>query len=289
MKTRTRNRDDLRPTPWVQRILGRIGANPLNGSAASPASPERIFGAGTSADALVIVPERWRDRGVGSSREGTAMKKIRFTTVAAVLVAVLALTAVVLLAGCGKEAGDVTTPTVSGLPAENTQGSPADVDAVMNRLATASPAEAELIWKGLPAETQLAITESQQAAKVEACEEVANGDRGSRSVTRCVYGYNALGQTVWSYCLRVNWTYDGIRVTSHSCSRWGQVYSGFWTFEGNVDFRETGGDGLPWYYAYTKGHFHRHLWPGGPVIQEVYPWVWIRVSGAGTSSSGAGS
>jgi len=217
------------------------------------------------------------------------MRKIRLTTVAAALVATLALTAVVFFAGCGKEGGDVTVPEVPNAPAVNAQGPTTDIDAVIHRLAAASPAEAEAIWNGLPAEIQKAVSESQQVTKVETCEEITGGDRGSRTVTRCAYGYNALHQTVWAYCERVDWTYDRIRVTSHTTSRWGQVYSSFWTFEGHVDFRETGGDGWPWYYAYTKGHFHRHLWPGGPVIQEVYPWVWIRVTGAGTSSSDAGA
>jgi hypothetical protein len=302
MKTRTQKRDGLQPTPWIQSILGRIGPNPLSGGPAWPALPDRICGVDPFADALVIAPQRrpeaacpLRDDGEvgagGSSREGTAMKTTRFTTVAAVLVAVLALTAVVLLAGCGKEAGDVTTPTLSNLAAENTQGSPTDVDAVMSRLATASPAEAEAIWNGLSEETQKAVSESQKVAPTDQQGVVAPDGRGSSSVTGSYTMRGALGQVLWTYYHRINWTYNGIRVTAvtYDDNGYASVQSPFWTYEGFVPPKLT--PFTPPCVLYTSkviGRFSRHLYPGGPVVETRFAWVrdWAFGTGRGSWDSG---
>jgi hypothetical protein len=219
------------------------------------------------------------------------MKKIRFTTLAAALVATLALTAVAFLAGCGKEAGDVTTPALPNASGVDTQGPSMSIDAVINRLATASPAEADAIWNGLSEETQNAVSESQKVAPTDQQGQVASDGRGSSTVTGYYTMRGALGQVLWTYYHRINWTYNGIRVTAvtYDDNGYASVQSPFWTYEGFVPPKLT--PFTPPCVLYTSkvfGRFTRHLYPGGPVVETRFAWVrdWAFGTGRGSWDCG---
>lgn len=108
---------------------------------------------------------------------------------------------------------------------------------------------------------------------------------GSSSITQYVYGKNALGQRLWGYFQKIVWSYDGLKITSVTRTRWGEVYALFWSFDGHIGNSEQGGVGQWSYRAWTQGAFKLCLGGNIGCIQYKYPWIDQTVYGNGDKQS----
>ncbi len=146
---------------------------------------------------------------------------------------------------------------------------------------------AEKIFENLPPETQREVIELLKVKSI-----VVKTDKnyylmfsllstGSKSATITVEGKNAIGMTLWKYVQRIDWSFDGSKITSKFRTRSGTVYMPFWKFDGHIGNQESGGVGQWSYRAWTQGEFSLCLGGNIGCIQHAYPWIDMTVYGNG--------
>lgn len=100
--------------------------------------------------------------------------------------------------------------------------------------------------------------------------------------------YSAVGIKLWGYYQRIDWCYNGTKVTSVTRNRWVSVYAPFWSFTKHVGNVVQGGANQSYYRAFTQGEFKFCVGGDLGCAQYIYPWIDMTVRGNGTYSSTAG-
>lgn len=106
----------------------------------------------------------------------------------------------------------------------------------------------------------------------------------NKQVSWC--GVSPWGAKIWCYFQKIDWCFNGAKVTSKTRTRWGEIYYPFWSWK-NMDSSESGGVGSSYYRAYTVGEFKYCVLTYG-CLQYKYPRIDITVYGDGTSKYTAG-
>jgi hypothetical protein len=89
---------------------------------------------------------------------------------------------------------------------------------------------------------------------------------------------NGMYITLWKYFLRIDWCYDGNRITSLTSRRWAEIYKPFWEFSGHVGWSASGGVGSVQAMRWTQGKFRLCFeWCAATYL----PWVELRVNARG--------
>jgi hypothetical protein len=189
------------------------------------------------------------------------MRKGYFSTATALSAAVLVLM-VGFLAGCGIEGSRLTASNASTVGQQDT---------ATNSLAIGNEGEAALLPN--------AGAEPLDAS-------VKSNERGSRQVD-APYSYQVLGLVIFTYHHYLDFTYNGLQVTSVTRDNDGAfVRNNLWTYT-HYGSTFTWGPGHTWYYSEQTGLFERHLLsPTGLVVQRVRVTIWIRAYGGGSYQTG---
>jgi hypothetical protein len=170
---------------------------------------------------------------------------------------------------------------------------PAYVRVIVEKLFNAKDNVDEL-WATLTPEEQAAVLEYLKVKNT--VTSVSKNDDPSSGVLSggcMVYqiersGLNSLGDKLWSYFQKINWCYDGSKITSKTRLRWGEVYYPGWQFAGHIGNLEQGGVNQWSYRAWTQGEFKLCL--GGDIgcVQYKYPWIDMTVYGDGSYTGTGG-
>ena len=165
------------------------------------------------------------------------------------------------------------------------------------QLAAAGSAREEM-WTGLPADVRDAVVAFNRVSYigVSTVAEPAQGSQGGlvsmatagcKSVTKSRSAYNVFGQVLWTYYQKIDWCYNGSKITSKTRIRWGDLpWYSLWQFMGHIGSSQSGGVGQWSYRAWTQGEFRFSL--VGYPVQYAYPWVDMTVYGNGTSKGSSG-
>ncbi len=152
---------------------------------------------------------------------------------------------------------------------------------------------ADELWANLSPEVQDAILKYSKVerviTKVDTNEkEISILGSGCKTFTVKRSGLNALGGELWAYFQKIEWCYNGEKITSKTRLRWGEVYYPGWQFVGHIGNLEQGGVGQWSYRAWTQGEFKLCL--GGDIgcIQYRYPWIDMTVYGNGANAYSSG-
>ncbi|HSO10899.1 MAG TPA: hypothetical protein VLT51_00895 [Anaerolineales bacterium] len=108
---------------------------------------------------------------------------------------------------------------------------------------------------------------------------------GCKSLTNGVNIYNGAGALALRYQQKVDWCYDGTKITSVSHVHTPTVYIVTYRYIGLIGHLHSGGVGQTSYRAYSQAHFC--MWVGA-CVWNVYPWVDQTVRGNGTYTGTAG-
>lgn len=186
----------------------------------------------------------------------------------------------------------LTQPASAG---KNQPPEPTAVD-LLQRLTDAGDKAGEKFAQMSPAQ-QEKVVESLKVVRIESqVVEVKNGSTSSAGILasgckgyiRSRSGYNLLGGKLWSYFQRIDWCYNGSKVTSTYRNRWGETYYPFWNWQHNGN-STSGGTGSTYYYAWTQGQFALCVnGQGWGCIQYSYPWVDQRGDKNGNYTSNGG-
>jgi len=96
------------------------------------------------------------------------------------------------------------------------------------------------------------------------------------------WGKNLLGKKMYNYRLEINWCYRRGRITSASYNTIPTTGGLFWKwFSKDEKIRRSGGTRRSYYQIYAQGHFAACGPASIGCVQDKYPWVQIRVTGAG--------
>ncbi|MBM3151502.1 MAG: hypothetical protein FJZ96_04735 [Chloroflexi bacterium] len=102
---------------------------------------------------------------------------------------------------------------------------------------------------------------------------------GCKSITHGINMYNAIGAKVWSYAWKIDWCYNGSKITSLNPRRIVNIYSPGYSFKG--DTRTTqGGVNQGHYYHFTQGDIC-YIDYGPNCAWHTYPTVEQDVNGVG--------
>lgn len=171
-----------------------------------------------------------------------------------------------------------------------------DAEAIVKKLTNAG-SNADKFWEKLSEEEQKAVNEYLEVAIVTSETIVTSDDKsrtssrdkspglmavlpsGCKTTTTSFCGKSVWNVKLWCYFQKINWCYDGLKVTSKSRTRWGEVYYPFWSYS-NVGNSESGGVGSWSYRAWTQGEFKYCVSTYG-CIQYAYPWIDQTVYGNG--------
>jgi hypothetical protein len=121
------------------------------------------------------------------------------------------------------------------------------------------------------------------AKDIQAHEALAAG--GCKSITYGTQFYNANGQIIIKYSQKVDWCYDGTKVTSVSHTKTPTVYIPTWRYNGLINHTHSGGVGQTSYRAYSQASFCSYI---ATCVWYLYPWVDETVRGNGTFSGSSG-
>lgn len=169
---------------------------------------------------------------------------------------------------------------------------PATVANIINKLGEAG-SDAPNLWKALPVDIQDSVMQSLKAVRIEnkttISEEVQPSTNKAASTVRsksvenksCLK--NGFGANLGCYFNKVDWKYDGSKVTYKFMTRRAEVYYPLWEFRGHIGNTESGGVGSKSYRAYTQGSF-AFCAVYVACVQFKYPWVDTTVYGSGTYS-----
>ncbi|MDI6869703.1 MAG: hypothetical protein QMD88_09080 [Coprothermobacterota bacterium] len=91
---------------------------------------------------------------------------------------------------------------------------------------------------------------------------------GSNTRTFPAIMYSYLGNAIWGFFCRINWSWDTSSITSVLPSTWGEVYAPLWTYQGIV-VNQQGYVSSTTFHKYVIGRFD-FLLPGYPVTSN-YP------------------
>ncbi len=174
---------------------------------------------------------------------------------------------------------------------------PVSVKALIEQLSKSGD-NADALYASLPPDAQAAVLEYLKVTQVttnvsttgDSISVLAGGGRGCKSYQVRVDWYNVYGQTLFSYFQKIDWCYDGSKITNNPTRlRWGEVYAPLWSFDGHIGSSESGGINQWSYRAWTQGKFK--LCMGGDIgcIQYKYPWIDMTVYGDGSHSSSSGT
>lgn len=168
---------------------------------------------------------------------------------------------------------------------------PASAEALIEQLSEAGD-DADAVYASLPHRAQAEVLEYLKVTQVKTSVStteghvLADGGRGCNSRQYQVDWCNALGQTLFSYFQKIDWCYDGSKITNTPTrTRWGEVYVPLWSYDGHIGNSESGGINQSSYEAWTQGEFK--LCAGGDIgcIWHKYPWIDMTVYGDGTHSA----
>jgi hypothetical protein len=109
---------------------------------------------------------------------------------------------------------------------------------------------------------------------------------GCKSRTNGENIYNAFGALLARYQQKVDWCYDGTKITSVSHVHTPTVYAPGWVYNGLIGHSHWGGVNQASFRAYSQASFCLNL---GVCTQYWYPWVDQTVYGTGNSSGSSGS
>jgi len=144
---------------------------------------------------------------------------------------------------------------------------------------------AEKIFENLPPDVQQDVIELLKVktivAKIEKPKRLSTLSTNSNSAVIVFEGKNVTGMTLFKYTQRIDWCYDGSKITSKFRTRYGTVYMPFWKFNDHIGNQEQGGEGHRSYRAWTQGEFSLCLGGNIGCIQHVYPWIDMTVYGNG--------
>lgn len=196
-------------------------------------------------------------------------------------------------------ATSLALPTAAGAYREPPPPSPDSqmLRSLSGQLAAAGSAR-EAMWRGLPAGLREAVVAFQRVSYIgeSTIIEPARGGpaglvsraaAGCKSVTKSRSAYNVFGQVLWTYYQKIDWCYNGTKITSKTRIRWGDLpWYSLWQFIGHMDSVQSGGVGQWSYRAWTQGEFRFSL--VGYPVQHAYPWVDMTVYGNGTSKGSSG-
>ena len=104
---------------------------------------------------------------------------------------------------------------------------------------------------------------------------------GSNTRTFSAVMYSYLGNEIWGFFCRINWSWDTTQITSVLPSTWGEVYAPLWWYQGIVANQQYYVSPTT-FYKYVKGWFSYGVSPGYPITSN-YPWLDIYVYAGGGS------
>lgn len=219
------------------------------------------------------------------------MKTRRILGVAITMMVLLAVSTVPAMA-CPCESQE----PIDEMGQQKVMRDPVATKALIEQLSDAGD-NADALYASLPPEAQAAVLEYLKVAQVttnvstagDGTSVLAGGSRGCRSYQVRVDGKNIYGIRMFSYFQKIDWCYDGSKITNNPTRlRWGEVYAPFWLFDGYMGNSESGGINQGSYRAWTQGAFKYCL--GGDIgrIQHKYPWIDMTVYGYGSYSSSTG-
>lgn len=109
-----------------------------------------------------------------------------------------------------------------------------------------------------------------------------------KSATWGVNIYDGVGVLIIRYQQKVDWCYDGTKITSVSHIKTPTVYRPIYKYNGLIGHIHSGGVNQSSYRAYSQASFCMFAPPATACIWYVYPWVDMTVHGNGTVSGSAG-
>jgi len=223
--------------------------------------------------------------------KGTTKPK-GFRIAATVLLATLLIAAVIVPAmACPCESQE----PINEMGQQKVLRDPVATKALIEQLSNAGD-NADALYASLPPEAQadvleyLKVTQVRTNVSTTGGSILADGGRGCNSCQYQIDWCNALGQTLFSYFQKIDWCYDGSKITNNPTRlRWGEVYAPLWSFDGHTGNSESGGINQWSYRAWTQGEFKLCL--GGDIgcIWYKYPWIDTTVYGDGTHSASGGT
>ncbi len=104
---------------------------------------------------------------------------------------------------------------------------------------------------------------------------------GWASITHGYKLYNYLNQVLWSYAWRIEWSYDGTKITSLNVQRLVQIYAPGYSFQGEIASNSSGGVNQWSYYHFRQGDIclidygSNCAWHFYPVVEQ-----WVHGDGA---------
>ena len=107
-----------------------------------------------------------------------------------------------------------------------------------------------------------------------------------KSLTTGAQIFNPFGALLARYQQKVDWCYDGTKITSVSHTHTPTVYAPGWVYNGLIGHSHWGGVNQTSFRAYSQASFCLNL---GVCTQYWYPWVDQTVYGTGNASGSAGS
>jgi preprotein translocase subunit SecG len=200
-------------------------------------------------------------------------------------------------------AGMMLAPIVSA-KTEKTKdwNNPEIVKEEVDKLAKASSkADFDKQFDSLPSAGQSAVIKHLKEGRLEVKSEISttstpqSGMSISALVTRCkAVTYTAtwksyLGYKYWDYFERVDWCYDGSKITNNpTASAWGVVYFPGWFFDGNIGpIVKYGGLNQNYFEARAQGRFKLCISSYGCIV-EKNPWIDTTVYGTGSYKASIG-
>jgi hypothetical protein len=91
---------------------------------------------------------------------------------------------------------------------------------------------------------------------------------------------NIFGVRLATYYQKISWCASNGYLTSHSRTRWGTTSFPGWSWEGNINSTQDGGNGWTGYRSFTQGHFCYIKYVS--CAQNWYPWIDMTVYANGT-------
>jgi hypothetical protein len=94
-----------------------------------------------------------------------------------------------------------------------------------------------------------------------------------------------VGIMAWKYFARIQWCWNGKKITAFGYRRWAEVYVPTWDFKGHIGKSGYGGVGTVYARRWTQGKFQQcAAW----CVQTKTPWVELVVTRKGAAKWNAG-